>query len=423
MQSTLSSTLPTQSLNELDPEIFQAIQKEKVRQQTHLELIASENFTAPAVLEAVGSVLTNKYAEGYPGKRYYGGCQYVDIVEQLAIDRAKELFNAEHANVQPHSGSQANLGVYFAMLKPGDKLLAMSLDHGGHLTHGHPKNMSGAYFKVLNYGVSSRDGTIDYDLLEEQAVKEKPNMIVVGASAYPRIFDFKRVGQIAKKSGALLMADIAHIAGLVATGLHPSPFPHADFVTSTTHKTLRGPRGGLILCKDAYAKNIDSAIFPGTQGGPLMHVIAGKAVCFKEALKPEFKTYQSQVIKNAQALAQKLQELGFTLCTGGTDNHMLLIDLRLSHPNLSGKEAQDILDQANITTNRNTIPNDTRSPFQTSGIRLGTPAVTTRGMKEPQMHQIAESIATILNNLQNQSIISSTRQKIIDLCAQFPLPY
>lgn len=426
MNQTLSmptSSLPAQPLQQIDPEIFDIIQKEKKRQQNHIELIASENFTLPAVLEAVGSILTNKYAEGYPGKRYYGGCEHVDVIEQLAIDRAKQLFKAEHANVQPHSGSQANFAVYFAMLKPGDKLLTMSLDHGGHLTHGHPKNISGNYFSVVNYGVSDKDGRIDYDLLEQLAVKEKPQMITVGASAYSRIIDFERMGTIAKKSGALLMADIAHIAGLVAAGLHPSPLPHADFVTTTTHKTLRGPRGGLILCKEAFAKNIDSALFPGTQGGPLMHVIAGKAVCLKEALKPEFKTYQSQIIKNCQALAGKLQELGFTLCTGGTDNHLLLIDLRPSHSDLSGKVAQEVLDKANITTNRNTIPHDTRSPFQTSGIRLGTPAVTSRDMKEPQMHQIAEFITAILNNINDTNTLTTTRQKVIDLCAQFPLPY
>ncbi|PWU04676.1 MAG: serine hydroxymethyltransferase [Verrucomicrobia bacterium] len=416
-------TLTNEPLKTADPEVFNAIQEEKERQQSHIELIASENFTSPAVLEATGSILTNKYAEGYPGKRYYAGCEFVDKVEQLAIDRACQLFGAPHANVQPHSGSQANLAVYFAMLNPGDKLLTMSLEHGGHLTHGHPKNLSGSYYKIVNYGVNLETGFIDYDSLAELADKEKPKMITVGASAYPREINYKRMSEIAKSCGALLMADIAHIAGLVATGIHPSPIPYADFTTTTTHKTLRGPRGGLIFCKEEHIKSLDSALFPGTQGGPLMHVIAGKAVCFKEALKPEFKIYQQQIKTNARVLAEELIAKGYKLSSNGTDNHLLLIDLRSNYPDLTGKEAQIALDKANLTTNRNTVPNETRTPFQTSGIRLGTPAVTTRGMKEPEMKLIATFIDDVLKDISNESVIESTRKKVIELCNRFPLPY
>lgn len=416
-------SISSSCLEESDPIIFQAIQKEKNREQDHLELIASENFTSLAVLEAAGSILTNKYAEGYPEKRYYGGCQYVDIVEQVAIDRAKELFGAEHANVQPHSGSQANIAVYFATLKPGDKILSMSLEHGGHLTHGHEKNISGQYFKIVNYGVSSDNGMIDYDALEAIANQEKPQMITIGASAYPRELNFKRMGEIAKGCGALLMADIAHIAGLVAAGIHPSPIPHADFVTTTTHKTLRGPRGGMIMCKQEHAKAIDSAIFPGIQGGPLMHIIAAKAVCLGEALKEDFKTYQKQIKKNAYVMASEFIRRGYTLSSGGTDNHLLLIDFRHSHPHLTGKEAQIALDKANITTNKNTVPFETRSPFQASGLRLGTPAVTTRGMKEEEMIIIADTIDTVLNNINDEGIITTTRGIVVELCKRFPLPY
>jgi len=415
--------LSNENLKTADIEVFNAIEEEKEREQSHIELIASENFTSPAVLEAMGSVLTNKYAEGYPGRRYYAGCEYVDKIEQLAIDRACKLFGAQHANVQPHSGSQANLAVYFATLQPGDKLLTMSLEHGGHLTHGHPKNLSGSYYQIVNYGVNLETGFIDYDLLAATAEKEKPKMITVGASAYPREIDFKRMGEIAKSCGALLMADIAHIAGLVAAGIHPSPIPYADFVTTTTHKTLRGPRGGMILCKKEHIKALDSALFPGTQGGPLMHVIAGKAVCFKEALEPEFKIYQQQIKTNAKVLAEELISKGYKLSSNGTDNHLMLIDLRSNYPNLTGKEAQIALDKANLTTNRNTVPNETRTPFQTSGIRLGTPAVTTRGMKEPEMKLIASFIDDVLKNINNEGIIDSIRKKVVELCNRYPLPY
>lgn len=423
VETKIFGTLTNEPLKTLDPEVFHAIEEEKQREQDHIELIASENFTSPAVLEAMGSVLTNKYAEGYPGKRYYAGCEYVDKIEQLAIDRAIELFGADHANVQPHSGSQANLAVYFATLRPGDKILTMSLEHGGHLTHGHPKNLSGSYYQVASYGVNLETGFIDYDMLSEMAEKEKPKMITVGASAYPREINFERMGQIAKSCGALLMADIAHIAGLVAAGIHPSPVPYADFVTTTTHKTLRGPRGGMVLCKAEHAKALDSALFPGTQGGPLMHVIAGKAVCLKEALKPEFKDYQKQIKTNAKVLAAELISKGYKLSSNGTDNHLMLIDLRSNHPDLTGKEAQTALDHANLTTNRNTVPNETRSPFQTSGIRLGTPAVTTRGMKEPEMKLIASFIHNVLKDINNEAVIESTRKSVVELCNRFPLPY
>jgi glycine hydroxymethyltransferase len=418
-----TSFLDPTPLAELDPEIFNAIEKEKLRQQTHIELIASENFTLPAIIEATGSVLTNKYAEGYPAKRYYGGCEHVDVAESLAIDRAKSLFGAEHANVQPHSGSQANTAVYFAMLKPNDKILTMSLQDGGHLTHGHPKNCSGMLYEVINYGVNPETGFIDYDSIEEIANREKPKLITVGASAYPRTIDFERMGIIAKQCGALLLADIAHIAGLVAAGLHPSPVPHADFVTTTTHKTLRGPRGGLIMCKEEHAKAIDSAVFPGNQGGPLMHVIAAKATCFREAAKPSFIEYQQQVINNSSALASALNDKGFHLVSGGSDNHLMLLDLRPSHPEMTGKQAQIALDRANVTLNRNTVPGETRSPFQTSGLRIGSPAVTSRGMKENQMREIANIISLVLSSPEDTSVVNEAQKKALALCEGFALPY
>jgi glycine hydroxymethyltransferase len=418
--------LNTSPLKVLDPEIHSAIASELSRQQSHIELIASENFTYPAVLEAQGSVLTNKYAEGYPGRRWYGGCEFVDKVEQLAIDRAKRLFGAEHANVQPHSGSQANFAVYTSVLQPGDKILAMNLSHGGHLTHGNPANFSGKLYKVVAYGVREDDNLIDYDQLTEVALAERPKMITVGASAYSRQIDFARMGEIAKASGALLFADIAHIAGLVVTGHHPSPIPHADFVTTTTHKTLRGPRGGLILCKAEHAKALDSAVFPGAQGGPLMHVIAAKAVCFSECLKPEFKTYSGQVIANARALSAAMSSRGYRIVSGGTDNHLLLADLRTTLPELTAKRAQETLDLANITCNKNTVPFETRSPFQASGIRLGTPAVTTRGMREAQMDEIAGLIDTVLRAIgtPGESVaVSDVKARATKLTSAYPLPY
>ncbi len=413
-------------LAQLDPAIFAAIEAEKKRQQTHIELIASENFTYPAVLEAQGSVLTNKYAEGYPGKRWYGGCEFVDQVEQLAIDRAKQLFGAEHANVQPHSGASANFAVYTAVLQPGDKILGMNLAHGGHLTHGNPANFSGKLYQFVQYGVREDNGRIDYDELAATAEREKPKMITVGASAYPRIIDFARMAEIARSVGAYLFADIAHIAGLVAAGVHPSPVPFADFVTTTTHKTLRGPRGGLILCKAEHAKAIDSAVFPGGQGGPLEHVIAGKAVCFGEALKPEFKVYAQQIVKNAQALGAALLARGYDLASGGTDNHLMLLDLRKKFPDLTGKVAQETLDKANITCNKNTVPFETRSPFQASGIRLGTPAMTTRGLVEADMEKIAEYIDAVLSAVGQSNeaeVIASVQTQAVALMARHPLPY
>lgn len=413
-------------LSALDPEIASAIAGELARQQSHVELIASENFTYPAVLEAVGSVLTNKYAEGYPGKRWYGGCEQVDKVEILAIARAKQLFQAEHANVQPHSGSQANFAVYTAMLQPGDKILGMNLSHGGHLTHGNPANFSGKLYNFCQYGVREDNGLIDYDELAAVAQREKPRMITVGASAYSRIIDFARMGEIARSVGAFLFADIAHIAGLVASGHHPSPFPHADFVTTTTHKTLRGPRGGLTMCKAAHAKAIDSAVFPGGQGGPLMHTIAAKAVCFGECLKPEFKAYSEQVVRNARALAAAMTAHGYKIVSGGTDNHLMLVDLRAKFPELTGKVAQETLDKAGITANKNTVPFESRSPFQASGIRLGSPAMTTRGMKEAEMVEIAGLIDGVLaatGRTDEAAVLADTRQKVITLTARFPLPY
>jgi RpiB/LacA/LacB family sugar-phosphate isomerase len=408
-------------LNAVDPEIAAAIRQEVRRQQENIELIASENFTSPAVLEATGSVLTNKYAEGYPKRRWYGGCENVDAVEQLAMDRAKRLFGAEHANVQPHCGSSANMAVYFAFLKPGERILTMDLSHGGHLTHGNKANFSGRFFEVIHYGVRKEDERIDYDQLAQMAREHRPRMITVGASAYPRVIDFARMGEIAREAGALLLADIAHIAGLVAVGEHPSPLPHADFVTTTTHKTLRGPRGGLILCREKYAKEIDAQVFPGVQGGPLMHVIAGKAVCFHEAAQPAFKAYQQRIVKNARALAAGLKQNGFRLVSGGTDNHLMLVDVGAR--GLTGKDCQMALDEAGITANKNTIPFETRSPFQASGIRLGTPAVTTRGMTEPEMAAIADMISEVLMDLKNLDAARAVRQRVRELTARFPLPY
>jgi len=408
-------------LSHVDPEISQAINLERQRQQENIELIASENFTSPAVMEAQGSVLTNKYAEGYPKKRWYGGCENVDTVEQVAIDRAKKLFGAEHANVQPHSGSGANMAVYFAFLKPGDKMLTMDLSHGGHLTHGNKANFSGKFFEIIHYGVRKEDELIDYDQLAQMAREHRPKMITVGASAYPRIIDFARMGEIAREVGAMLLADIAHIAGMVAAGEHPSPMAHADFVTTTTHKTLRGPRGGLVMCREKYAKEIDSQVFPGIQGGPLMHVIAAKAVCFQEALQPTFKAYQQQIVKNAQALAEGLKRNSFRLISGGTDNHLALVDVGLR--GLTGKDCQIALDEAGITVNKNTIPFETRSPFQASGIRVGTPAVTTRGMKEAEMAAIADMISEVLMDIKNIDAAHAVRQRVRELTARFALPY
>ena len=405
------------SIQAADPELCAAMRDELKRQREHIELIASENFVSDAVLAAMGSHLTNKYAEGYPGKRYYGGCQYVDVVENLARDRAKQLFGAEHANVQPHSGAQANLAVYFGLLEPGDTILGMNLSHGGHLTHGSPVNMSGKYFNFVAYGVTEDEEVIDYDALEKQALEVRPKMIVAGASAYPRVIDFARLREIADKAGCLLMVDMAHIAGLVAAGEHPSPVPYADFVTTTTHKTLRGPRGGMILCKEQYAKAIDKAIFPGTQGGPLEHVIAGKAVCFKEALSDEFKQYQHQIVLNAKAMAEEFTRQGIRLVSGGTDNHLMLLDL--TGTGVTGKALETLLGQANITVNKNTIPKETLSPFVTSGVRIGTPAVTTRGMKEPEMVKIAQLIARMIR--EGEAATEEVRQEVLALCARFPL--
>ena len=408
------------TLKQSDPEIAKELDLELNRQRTKLELIASENIVSKAVMEAQGSVLTNKYAEGYPGKRYYGGCEYVDVVEQLAIDRAKKLFGAEYANVQPHSGAQANMAVFFSLLTPGDTVMGMNLTDGGHLTHGSPVNMSGKYFKIVPYGVDKETERIDYDALEKQAEECKPKMIVAGASAYARIIDFPRLAEIAHKVGAYLMVDIAHIAGLVAAGLHPSPVPYADVVTTTTHKTLRGPRGGMILCKDAeFGKQFNKAVFPGIQGGPLMHVIAAKAVALGEALRPEFKEYAAQTIKNAKALAETLQQDGFRIVSGGTDNHLMLVDL--TSKDITGKEAQTVLDEVNITSNRNTIPFEPRSPFVTSGIRLGSPALTTRGFKEDDMREVGNIIALVLNDPTNEEKKEEARRRVAALCKKYPL--
>ncbi len=401
----------------VDPETAAAIKAEYMRESSGLEMIASENFVSPAVLAAAGCIMTNKYAEGYPGKRYYGGCACVDVVEDLARKRACELFGAEYANVQPHSGSQANTAVYVALLKAGDTVMGMSLAHGGHLTHGSPVNFSGLYYNFVPYGVDSETHRIDYDLMEKIALENKPKMIVAGASAYPRIIDFPRIREICDKVGAYMMVDMAHVAGLVAAELHPSPMPYADIVTTTTHKTLRGPRGGIILCREKYAKQIDKAIFPGIQGGPLMHIVAAKAVCFKEAMTPEFKAYQTQIIRNAQALATAFTAEGFKLVSGGTDNHLMLLDLRSM--NLTGKEFEHRLDEVKITVNKNAIPNDPQSPFITSGVRVGTPALTTRGMKEPEMKKIAHLFNLAARDFENSA--DHIRAEVAKLCEEFPL--
>ncbi|MSR20748.1 MAG: serine hydroxymethyltransferase [Gemmatimonadetes bacterium] len=408
-------------LRAADPKIFDAIVAEAKRQANGLELIASENFVSRAVLEAMGTVMTNKYAEGVPHKRYYGGCEFVDVAEDLARDRAKQLFGAAHANVQPHSGAQANMAAYFTFLDPGDKILGMNLSHGGHLTHGAPVNFSGRLFKVVAYGVRAEDGLIDYAAMRELARAERPKMIVAGASAYPRIIDFKAFADIAKEVGAKLMVDMAHIAGLVATGHHPSPVPYADVTTTTTHKTLRGPRGGLLLCGEEHAKAIDKSVFPFMQGGPLMHVIAAKAVAFAEALQPDFALYSGQVIANAKALGEGLSAHGFHLVSGGTDNHLLLVDLRPSHPELTGKDAEAALEAAGMTINKNTVPGETRSPFVTSGLRIGTPALTTRGMGEGEMRQIADWVADVLAAHSDRSRIDRVRAAVLELCQAFPL--
>ena len=408
-----------ENLQASDPAIYAAIQEELGRQRNKIELIASENFVTPAVMEAMGTVLTNKYAEGYPGHRYYGGCEYVDKVETLAIERAKELFGAEHANVQPHSGANANTAVYFAFLKPGDTIMGMNLSHGGHLTHGSPVNISGTYYNIVPYGVNPETETIDYNELERLAEEHKPKIIVGGASAYPRIIDFARMAEIAHKVGALLMIDMAHVAGLVAAGLHPSPVPYADIVTTTTHKTLRGPRGGLVLCKEKYAKAIDKAIFPGTQGGPLMHVIAAKAVALHEALQPEFKIYQQSILDNCKALAEGLLAEGFRLVSNGTDNHLLLVDVR--GQGLTGKEAEHLLDEAGVTCNKNTIPFDPASPFVTSGIRLGTAAVTSRGFKQEDLKEVAAIIGLVLNNPTDSDKQKEAVDRVDALCKKYPM--
>ncbi|MEA2014547.1 MAG: serine hydroxymethyltransferase [Thermodesulfobacteriota bacterium] len=402
-----------------DPEIARAIRDETRRQAGKLELIASENFVSEAVLEAQGCIMTNKYAEGYPGKRYYGGCEFVDVAENLAIERAKRLFGADHVNVQPHSGSQANMAVYFAALQPGDTVLGMNLSHGGHLTHGSPVNFSGRLYNVVSYGVDRETETIDFNEVEDQAKKHKPKMIVVGASAYPRTIDFKAFRKIADKTGAVIMADIAHIAGLITADLHPSPVPVCEFVTSTTHKTLRGPRGGLIMCKEESAKILNSRVFPGSQGGPLMHIIAAKAVAFKEALEPEFRDYQLQIVKNAKALAEAMTDDGLRLVSGGTDNHLILINL--TDKGVTGKDAEAALDRAGITTNKNGIPFDTQGPMITSGIRVGTPALTTRGMKEGEMKKIAHLIARIIGDVNNEDIVKEVKEEVGSLCNRFPL--
>ena len=409
----------TASLEQVDPEVFEAIRDEGERLESNLELIASENVVSAAVLEAQGSLMTNKYAEGYPGRRYYGGCEYVDVVERLAVERAKALFGAEHVNVQPHSGSQANMAVYFAVLKPGDTYLGMDLSHGGHLSMGSPVNFSGRLYGVAAYGVSEETETIDYDALAELARERRPRLIVAGASAYPRVLDYERFRAIADEVGALLMVDMAHIAGLVAAGCHPSPVPHADYVTTTTHKTLRGPRGGMILCREEHAKTLDSRVFPGMQGGPLMHVVAAKAVALKEAATEEFASYQRQVVANAKALAGALTARGFRLVSGGTDNHVMLLDLRDSE--ITGKLAQETLERAGVTANRNTVPFDRRSPFVTSGVRIGTPAVTTRGMKEPEMRVVAELIQRALAKVGDERGLDAIAAEVRALCERFPV--
>jgi glycine hydroxymethyltransferase len=406
-------------LKNVDKELYSAIAKELNRQRDKIELIASENFVSYPVLEALGSVLTNKYAEGYPGKRYYGGCEYVDEVETLAIERAKSLFGAEHANVQPHSGAQANMAVYFSVLKPGDSILGMNLAHGGHLTHGSPVNFSGLLYQIVPYGVTEREETIDYDLLRDLALRHKPKLLVAGASAYSRFIDYGRMAAIAKEAGCLFMVDMAHVAGIIAAGLHPSPVPHADFVTTTTHKTLRGPRGGMILCKEKYAKAVDKTIFPGIQGGPLMHVIAAKAACFAEAMTPEFKEYQKNVVNNAAALAAELTKAGFRVVSGGTDNHMMLLDLRPQ--GITGKDAEKLLDAAGITVNKNAIPFDPASPFVTSGIRIGTAAATTRGFDEEAMKEVAAIISLTLKDAGDQTASAQASLRVAKLCGSYPL--
>ena len=409
------------SLAEVDPVIAGAIDNEVARQANGLELIASENFVSEAVLEAAGSVFTNKYAEGYPGKRYYGGCEWTDVVEQTAIDRAKELFGADHANVQPHSGAQANMSVYLAAIQYGDQMLGMNLSHGGHLTHGHPLNFSGLSYKVADYGVSRETEQIDYDDLQRIAEEHRPKLLVCGASAYPRIIDFERIGQIARSVGARMFADIAHIAGPIAAGLHPSPIPHADYVTTTTHKTLRGPRGGLILCREEHAKDVDRRLFPGVQGGPLVHIIAAKAVAFGEALREDFKEYQRQILKNAKALASELQEQGLRLVSGGTDNHLMLVDVWMDGKGTTGKDAEKALEAATITVNKNTIPFDQNKPFVASGLRIGTPAVTTRSMKEAEMRQIGRLIAEVIHAPESEEVRNKVKREVADLTARFPL--
>jgi glycine hydroxymethyltransferase len=409
------------NLAEVDSIVAKAINDETRRQSDGLELIASENFVSEAVLQAMGSVFTNKYAEGYPKKRYYGGCEFADVVEQLAIDRAKEIFGAQHANVQPHSGAQANMSVFLAALKHGDKILGMNLSHGGHLTHGHPMNFSGINFEVSDYGVDKETEQIDYDELQRKAEESKPKMIICGASAYPRKIDFQRIGEIARSIGAIVMADIAHIAGLVATGLHPSPVPHCEFVTTTTHKTLRGPRGGLILCREEFAKAVDKAVFPGVQGGPLVHIISAKAVAFGEALRTDFKAYQQQILDNAQALADELKNQGLRLVSGGTDNHLILIDVFDDGKGITGKVAEKALDAVHITVNKNTIPFDQNSPFVASGIRVGTPALTTRGMKEAEMREIGGLIASIIREPESEAVKTQVKNAVAELTAKFPL--
>jgi len=418
-QAAMGHDFLDRTISEVDPEITDAIALETKRQNDTLELIASENHVSRAVLTAMGSVFTNKYAEGYPGKRYYGGCGPTDIVENIAIERAKKLFGAEHANVQPHSGSQANMSVYFAMLKPGDTIMGMDLSHGGHLTHGHPLSYSGRDFKVIAYHVRKEDELIDYDEMEKLAVESRPRMIICGASAYSRVIDFKRIREICDKSGSLMMADIAHIAGLVVTGNHPSPVPYADFVTTTTHKTLRGPRAGLVLCKEQYAKDLDRSVFPGVQGGPLVHIVAAKAVAFKEALTPEFKEYQTQIVRNAKALAQAVGDAGFRIVSGGTDNHLFMTDVFVK--GITGKDGQNMLEAANITVNKNTIPFDTQKPMVASGLRIGTPAVTTRGLREPEMKTIANLIARVLDAKGDAGVIQQVKDDVKALCDRFPI--
>jgi len=417
--SSFAGVLHSHPLSRVDPPIARAIANEHRRQISQLEMIASENFVSEAVLEAMGSVFTNKYAEGYPGRRYYGGCEFADAVERLAIERAKELFDADHVNVQPHSGTQANMAVYMTVLSPGDTILGMNLSHGGHLTHGHPLNFSGKMYQVIPYGVTKEAETIDYEDLERLAQTHRPKLIVAGASAYRRIIDFERIGKIARSVGTLVIADIAHIAGLVAVGEHPSPIPHCDFVTTTTHKTLRGPRGGMVMCKETFAKDLDRIVFPGTQGGPLVHIIAAKAVCFKEALQPAYRSYIRQVKRNASALAAAVQQRGFRIVSGGTDNHLMLVDV--FSKGITGKQAEKTLEEAGITVNKNTIPFDTNPPMVTSGIRIGTPALTTRGMKEAEMKIIGNWIAEVLEDIENLDLRKRIRRDIVELTERFPL--